>query len=92
MNQEQIFREEIRSALSGVDFEKAAQIEALRKKVVLEPKEVSQLYHWSPSTLRDWRALGIGPKYIKDGRYISYRITDLDAYISSRTVKTRDQQ
>lgn len=92
MNQEQIFREEVRAMLVHVDFGKAAHLAELRQKHALSDVEVSELYGWAPSTLRRWRCEGIGPKFIKDGRMIFYRVTDLDAYISSKAVRTRDQQ
>lgn len=38
-----------------------------------------------PNTLTKMRALGTGPKYVKDGgRGVKYRTEDLDAFIESR--------
>lgn len=36
------------------------------------------------NTLEGWRIKGIGPRYIKVGRLVRYRITDLDEYIESQ--------
>lgn len=92
MNQEQIFREEVRAALAGVNLSAVVEIAALREKIVLDDSEVAKLYGWSASTLRRWRCEGIGPRFIRDGRMVFYRRSDIDAYISSRVVLTRDQQ
>ena len=37
-------------------------------------------------TLTTWRALGIGPAFIKIGRYVKYTRADLDAYIAAHRV------
>ena len=34
-------------------------------------------------TLRNWRFLGQGPKYLKIGRRVLYRRNDLDRYLES---------
>lgn len=36
------------------------------------------------STLDTWRCRGEGPRFVKLGRAVRYRIKDLDAYIESR--------
>jgi predicted DNA-binding transcriptional regulator AlpA len=92
LNPEQIFREEIRAHLGQLNFGAAAKLAELCQKRALSDVEVSELYGWSPSTLRRWRSEGIGPKFIRDGRMVYYRVSDLEAYISSRAVRTRDQQ
>lgn len=44
----------------------------------------------SVSTLEVWRCLGKGPRYCKIGRRVIYRREDLDAFLASRIVETRD--
>ena len=39
-------------------------------------------------TLRNWRSAGKGPSYIKIGRIVRYRVTDLDEFIEKRLVDT----
>ncbi len=39
-----------------------------------------------PDTLRDWRLKGRGPTYIKVGHRIRYRDSDVERWISERTV------
>lgn len=40
----------------------------------------------SPSWLRQHRCKGTGPKFIKMGRAVRYRVSDLAAYVESRSV------
>lgn len=39
----------------------------------------------SARTLQRWRFVGIGPKFLKLGRMVRYRRSDLDAYIDGCT-------
>ena len=39
----------------------------------------------SRSTLQSWRYSGRGPRWIKLGRLIRYRITDVDAFLVANT-------
>lgn len=39
----------------------------------------------SRSTLQSWRYSGRGPRWIKLGRLIRYRVTDIDAYLDANT-------
>lgn len=39
----------------------------------------------SPWTLADFRLKGIGPNYIKVGRCVRYRRSDIEAWLVSRT-------
>ena len=41
------------------------------------------------ATLRKWRWLRSGPKFVKVGRLIRYRRIDVDAWLDERTVATR---
>lgn len=41
----------------------------------------------SPLTLADWRTKRTGPAYIRVGRLIRYRQTDLDAWLETRVKK-----
>lgn len=38
-------------------------------------------------TLRQWRYLNRGPTYVKVGRHVRYRRSDLDAYIEAGRVE-----
>jgi hypothetical protein len=41
-----------------------------------------------PATLEQWRWSGKGPPFIKIGRIVRYRISDLDAYLSERVFRS----
>lgn len=34
-----------------------------------------------PATMQWWRAMGRGPRYVKIGRRVLYRASDLDAFV-----------
>jgi predicted DNA-binding transcriptional regulator AlpA len=42
-------------------------------------------YPFSPRTVQRWRATGEGPPYIRVGRRILYRRSDVEAWLSSQT-------
>lgn len=44
----------------------------------------------SPSTLAHWRSENRGPAYIKIGRRVAYRGSDLNAWLRSRTIRPSD--
>lgn len=40
-------------------------------------------------TLAEWRSKGVGPRYLKVGRYVRYRWADIRAWEESRVVGSR---
>lgn len=44
------------------------------------------------STLEKLRVNGGGPRFVKLGRAVRYRVFDLDAYIAERVVESTSQQ
>lgn len=48
----------------------------------LSPKELSQRWKLSYSTLERWRWLGVGPNYLRIGGRIRYRLEDILAFES----------
>lgn len=48
------------------------------------PQRVSEMLCISPATLRKWRWEGRGPKFIKVGRKVAYRDSDISAFIDSQ--------
>ncbi len=73
-------------------FDQAAKVVALHHKVSLTPEEVEALYGYHPTTLKNWRYEGRGPKFVKDGGIIRYRQKDLQAYQETRLVRTQDMR
>ena len=52
----------------------------------LNEKQVSQQYGWALSTLRNWRFMGRGPKYMKIYKSVRYKIADLEDFMSRHKV------
>jgi hypothetical protein len=48
---------------------------------LLTETEVAGLLKWSPKTLRKARVFQRGPRFIRLGRSVRYRTTDLAAYL-----------
>lgn len=57
----------------------------------LTPEEVSERYRGSVSvgTLRNWRAMKIGPSFVKIGRAVLYPINELEAWDEGNRVSCR---
>jgi hypothetical protein len=57
----------------------------------LTAEEVSVRYRGAITlgTLRNWRAMRIGPPFIKIGKAVLYRISELDAWDKKNTVVCR---
>ena len=53
---------------------------------LLTEKVAARLLAVSNRTLQTWRFRGIGPAFVRAGRAVRYRQTDLDAWISANTV------
>ena len=52
------------------------------------PDDAGKILHTPSSTLQWWRTKGRGPRYVKIGRKVFYRRSDLDAFIASGEVQT----
>jgi hypothetical protein len=60
----------------------------------LTPEEVSDRYRGeiTVGTLRNWRAMRIGPAFVKVGRAVLYSVEELDAWDKANTVTCRAQK
>jgi hypothetical protein len=38
-------------------------------------------------TLRQWRYYGKGPRFVKIGKHVRYRVSDLNAWLDANTVQ-----
>lgn len=47
---------------------------------LLTTKEVAEMLGVPRRTVDDWRQRGVGPAFVKVGRHVRYRPTDLAAY------------
>ncbi len=52
-------------------------------------KELAHYLSFSPATLIGYRVEGVGPKYVKIGRMIRYRIEDVEAWILKENKKNK---
>ena len=57
----------------------------------LTPEEVSERYRGgiSVGTLRNWRAMRIGPTFVKIGKTVLYPVVELDAWDQKNIVTCR---
>jgi excisionase family DNA binding protein len=46
-------------------------------------EEAAEYTNFSRRTLQKWRVVGGGPKYLKIGRAVRYRVEDLDAFLGA---------
>ena len=51
----------------------------------LDTTEAAKYLDLKTCTLEAWRCRGGGPRFVKLGRAVRYRQTDLDAWIDTRT-------
>ncbi len=51
-------------------------------EIFLTTSEVATLYRQSTATLATWRCRGGGPCFVKLGRRVLYRVSDLDAWVA----------
>lgn len=63
----------------------------MAEPIYLTPEEVADRYRGevSPGTLRNWRALRIGPSYVKVGKGVLYPLAALEAWDRANVVECR---
>ncbi|MDR2947547.1 MAG: helix-turn-helix domain-containing protein [Candidatus Adiutrix sp.] len=91
-----IFREVVKEEVASLRPEPVVpedikEIEILRHREFLQPKEVEALYGLNHKTLASWRGQGRGPAYSKDGGLIFYRRLDIEAYLKNCRQRTIEQ-
>jgi len=64
---------------------------------LITEKEVQTLLSLGESTVQQWRMYGKGPKFVKLGRAVRYRLSDVQEYLRtlrtpSRTSQTGDHE
>ena len=62
---------------------------SLQKRKRLTTQELAILWHMSAGTLRNWRAQSprMGPRFVRVGRSVRYRMSDVVAYERRRAAK-----
>ena len=56
------------------------------KAGLLKTPEAAEYLNRHPAVLADWRHAGRGPRYIKTGRSVRYRLADLETWIADHVV------
>jgi predicted DNA-binding transcriptional regulator AlpA len=56
------------------------------RETLLDEQTVTQMLDLAKNTLAKWRCQGRGPRCIKLGGRVRYRMSDIDAYLHERTV------
>lgn len=52
---------------------------------LMKPAELGTRIEKSQAVLANWRYLGIGPKFIKMGKSVRYRVSDVEAWLDQQT-------
>lgn len=62
--------------------------------IFLTPEEVANRYRGGVSvgTLRNWRAMKIGPSYLKIGKAVLYPVDELEAWDKENKVACRERK
>lgn len=55
---------------------------------LLNTKEVGRIIGVAEITLRKWRMGGFGPRFIKLGSNVRYRLSDIDAWLDKRVTES----
>jgi predicted DNA-binding transcriptional regulator AlpA len=48
--------------------------------------ELARRLGLSPATLQKWRSQAKGPRWVRMGRAIRYRVSDVEAWVNAQTV------
>ena len=55
---------------------------------LLTPEDLYAMTQISPKTLSNWRYIGRGPAFVKDGGCIRYRMSDVAEWLNAKRVAT----
>ena len=55
-----------------------------RRQPLGTPEEVAEHLQKPPRTLEQWRYRGIGPRYVKVGRDVRYRWSDVEKWLDEQ--------
>lgn len=54
------------------------------RKPLATPKDVAEFLSVPPTTLKQWRYLGTGPKYTKLNQLVRYDWSDVEAFVEAK--------
>ena len=55
------------------------------ERTLLTPEQTASYLGTAPQTLANWRVVGRGPKYVRVGKLIRYRLADIDNWLTSQS-------
>lgn len=64
--------------------------ETRQKLGLITPDELAETLKITVTTLQSWRCDGQGPEYIKLGKQVFYRLTDVKDWIASHPSESKD--
>lgn len=67
------------------------QIDVKTPQLLTTAQAADYLGGLKKNTLEGWRITGRSPKFVKIGRLIRYRLSDLDAYLDAQTRTSTSQ-
>jgi predicted DNA-binding transcriptional regulator AlpA len=59
---------------------------------MLTPTELGTMLHKTPASLAQWRYMGFGPQFVKIGRAVRYRDSDVTAWLDAQTRQQTGEQ
>lgn len=57
------------------------------REPLVAPDDVAEYVGVSSKTLAQWRYLGSGPRFVKAGRCVRYRWSDVEAWLAARSLE-----
>lgn len=69
------------------DYKDGNSIKASQPSDFIPTEAAATMLHLSPRTLIRWRDLRKGPTYIKAGRRVLYRVTDIELWLEKNKVQ-----
>jgi len=76
------------NSVQNIDNSQSRPAWASAATITMTTPEAARYLGLAVSTLNKWRCLGGGPKFLKLGRAVRYRQADLEAYLSSRQLRS----
>jgi len=64
----------------------------INRREILNEREVWEEYGFTVPYLRRTRRERRGPRFLKVGKLVRYRRSDIEAYLAAHAVETRDQK
>ena len=61
-------------------------------EIALTESETARLLNISLSGLRKWRRKNVGPSYVRLGRLIRYRMSEIQVWLDSHAVKSQKEE